>query len=335
MKKSKPRVSIAIPTYNGEEWIGQTLKSILHQSFRDFEIVVSDDGSQDNTLDVIKKFKDKRIRIVQNPKNLGYGKNLQALSKLVKGEILFLMGQDDILAKDALLKIHQCFAASKTIGAVARPYFWFDRDINKPIRAKNQLNPRKDELVRINHPFWKVIEVLKTIDQLSGLAFRRKFLDEPFHQDIFVSHVYPFLSIFKKHPVVFLKDYTVGVRIRSSQTRHLSSVYQKSPVKSWIEMFNHVLYEKKFEKLKKACIKNFAAKNYIGLVQIKNYAKYTCLLREIFFLLYYRWENIFSLSFWFFSLGCLIIPARLLIPLVDWYKNEINSRRLKNIKLNR
>ena len=48
-------------------------------------------------------------------------------------------------------------------------------------------------------------------------------------------------------------------------------------------------------------------------------------------LLKYRWQNIYNLQFWFFSLGCIIIPAQLLIQMVDWYKNKINSNRLKSI----
>jgi len=79
-------------------------------------------------------------------------------------------------------------------------------------------------------------------------------------------------------------------------------------------------------------IKNFVAKNYVGLVQIKNYAKFKYLLREVWMLLKYRPENVFSLQFWFFSLGCVVMPPFLLIPLVDWYKDKLYSRKLKNIR---
>ena len=74
-----------------------------------------------------------------------------------------------------------------------------------------------------------------TLDQLSGLAYRVKFMDIPFHPDCFPCHIYPFASIFKKHPVVFLKDYNVAVRIATSQTRFISSIYEKSPMQSWLD----------------------------------------------------------------------------------------------------
>jgi len=155
----------------------------------------------------------------------------------------------------------------------------------------------------------------------------------PFHDDIFPCHVYPFASILKKHPIVFLKDYNLAVRIASSQCRSVSSIYNKSPVQSWVDFFNAVFPGTEFEALRNYCIKNYVAKNYVGLVQIRNYAQYKYLLREIWLLLKYRWENIFNLKFWFFSLGCIVMPPFILIPLVDWYKNKINSKNLTHIKI--
>lgn len=326
------KFSILMPTYNGANFIHETLSSILSQSFANYEIIISDDNSCDATEDVAMSFNDKRINFYKNNSNLGYSKNLREGSKKVGGDIIYLMGQDDILGEDALLNSYKAFKLSEDIGAVTRPYYWFDKDINKPVRAKRQLNPKRDEMVKITDPYQKIIRVFQTLDQLSGLALRRKYMDLDFHEDIFPCHVYPFTSIFKNHPIVFLKDYSVAVRIRSSQSRNVSSIYDKSPLQSWVDMFNNVFYEHHFNKIKNYCIKNFVAVNYVGLVQIKNYTKYKYLWREIWLLLRYRWQNIFSLPFWFFCFGTIIIPPFLLIPLVDWYKNKINSSRLKVIK---
>jgi len=297
-----------------------------------YDLIVVDDCSKDNTEEVVKKIRDKRIKYFKNKQNLGYSGNLEECRKKATGDIIYLMGQDDILGKDALLNTYHVFNLSEDVGAVTRPYFWFDKEVEVPVRAKKQLNPLKDETVFIKDDPKKIKAVFETLDQLSGLAYRRKYMDLPFHPDIFPCHVYPFASIFKKHPVVFLRDYNIAVRISSSQTRSLSSIYEKSPMKSWKEMFDNVFYEKKYQKIKNYLIKNFVAVNYVGLVQLRNYAKFEYFLREIFYLLKYRVENLFSFYFWFYSLGCLITHPSLLIPLVDLYKNEINSKRLKNIK---
>jgi glycosyltransferase involved in cell wall biosynthesis len=312
--------------------IGETLKSILTQSFSNFEIIVNDDASTDETEKVVNSFNDPRIKFFRNDENLGYPQNLEKTRQHAQGEILFLMGQDDILAKDALKNIQKAFEMSPEIGAVTRPYFWFDAKIERPVRAKGQMNPAADEIVRITDKPERVDLVFQTLDQLSGLAYRKEFFDRPFHADVFTSHIHPFASIFKKHPIVFLKDYSVAVRISSSQSRKVSSIYEKSPMQSWAEMFETVFPEEKFAQLRKHLILNFVAKNYVGLVQIRNYAKYRYLWREIFLLLKYRWQNIFSFQFWFFSLGCIVMPPALLIPLGDWYKEKINSRIIKKIK---
>lgn len=328
------KFNILMPAYNGANLIGETLRSILTQSFTNYEIIIIDDNSCDATEDVVMSFDDKRVKFYKNNINLGYSRNLKECSKKVSGDIIYLMGQDDILGKDALMNTYKAFKISENIGAVTRPYYWFDKDINKPVRAKEQLNLERDEIIKITDPYQKIIRVFQTLDQLSGLALRRKYMDLDFHEDIFPSHVYPFASIFKNHPIVFLKDYNVAVRIRSSQCRSVSSIYDRSPLQSWVDMFNSIFYEERFNKLKKHCIKNFVAVNYVGLVQIRNYARYRYLLREIWLLIKYRPKNIISFKFWFFSLGCLLMPPCLLIPLVDWYKNKVNSSKLRYIKFN-
>jgi len=336
INRKELKFSILIPTYNAGEVLSETLMSILAQSYTNFEIIINDDASTDNTEKVVNKFQqlDSRIALYKNSKNLGYPKNLELCRQKANGEIIYLMGQDDILGDDALLNTYAAFTLSDDIGAVTRPYFWFDNDITLPVRAIRQLNLENDTIVTINDDINDIIKVFETLGQLSGLAYRRIYMDMPFHEDIFPCHIYPFLSIFKKHPIVFLSDYNIAVRIASSQTRKISSIYAKSPILSWKEMIDDVFSESEFEDFKKKIVANSIAVNYLGLIQIKNYAKYRYLFREIYYLLKFRFKNIFSFQFWFFSLGTMIIPSSMLKSMVDWYKNKINSRQLNHIKFN-
>jgi len=330
MKKLK--FSICMPTYNGSQWIKETIKSILSQSFQDFEIIVSDDCSKDDTVEVIKKLKDKRIKIHQNKVNLGYGKNLQVLRKLAKGDILFLMGQDDILLKDALLKTHNALLLDEDIGVVTRPYYWFNEEVRKPVRAIMPYDESKDAVISVFDGKKEVQKIFESVGQLSGLAYRRKYMNMDFHKETFPAHIYPFASITKKHKVVYLKDYTVAVRIESSQTRFKLTIYDISPTKSWVKMFKTVYRGKKYENIRKAGTEQMV-KNFIGLVQLKNYSTFRNLLREILILVKLRPINIFNPKFWFFSLGTVLIPRGTLILLVDNYKNKILSRKLKDIEI--
>jgi len=330
--KKQLKFSICMPAYNGGEVIGETIKSILSQSFKNYDFIIVNDDSSDNTAEVIKSFKDPRIKYFKNKKNLGYSKNLEVCRKKAKNPILFLMGQDDILAKETLQKVHDTFVNHPQIGALTRVYYWFDEDIKKPVRAKFPISKKHDSIVSVDDDPKKIVFMFRSLDQLSGLAYRRKWMDRGFHQDIFPCHVYPFASIFKKHPVYFMKDYTIAVRVGTSQSRSISGIYQISPLQSWVNMFNRVFQEKKFKELRKYMIKNFVANNYVGLVQIKNYSTMKFLLREIFLLVKHRKDNLFHPGFWFFSLGTIIIPRKILIPLVDSFKNRILSQALKEIK---
>lgn len=326
------KFSIGLPTYNGAQWIGEALKSIFSQSFQNFEIIISDDCSEDETQKVIKKFKEKRIKIHTNERNLGYGKNLQVLRGMVNGEILFLMGQDDILLKDTLFKTHRAFLQGEEIGVVTRPYYWFDEDAAKPVRAIIPYDENKDAVISIFDGKREVQKIFESLGQLSGLAYRVNYLDTDFHEETFPAHIYPFAAITKKYKVVYLKDYTVAARITSSQTRFKSSIYDISPTESWVKMFNTVYKEEKYREVRNAGIEQMA-KNFVGLVQLKNYSTFNNLIREIFILLKSRPINLLDLRFWFFSLGTILVPRRILIWLVDDYKRKFLSRRLKNIEI--
>jgi glycosyltransferase involved in cell wall biosynthesis len=325
----KPKVSILMPVYNGGEALRTTLRNIRAQSYQDYEMVVNDDSSTDNTEEIVKSFGDPRIKY-DRTEHVGYSKNLEKCRQRAIGEILFLMGQDDILARGVLQRTIDAFN-DPDVGAVTRAYFWFDDDIRHPVRAVRQLNPEKDEIIRVTDSFDRIADVFHTVGQLSGLALRTKFVDYPIHDDIFTAHIYPFASILKKHPVVFLSGYTLAVQIRTSQCRAVSSIYEKSPVQSWVDMYNTVFNEPEYETLRKRLIRDHAATNYMGLVQLRNYSRFPNLLREIGVLVRNRPMNLVSPAFWFFSLGTIIMPPCLLIPLVDWFKKRIHSLNYRNI----
>ena len=172
------------------------------------------------------------------------------------------------------------------------------------------------------------------LGQLSGLAFRIKYLEDSFftQENDWIAHGYPFMHIFKNYPVVFLKNYQVAVRIGFNAIKQRGSpAYNTSPTQNWINMLNEVLYEKKFQAFKNYFIKKIIASNYLGLIQIKCYSGLKFLLREIFYMIKYDWLNIFSINFWLFSLGCIVIPSPVLTRIVDYYKNKINRSMIKKI----
>lgn len=100
------RISIIIPTYNTEKYIERCLKSILSQSFTDFEILVIDDGSSDRTGEIVQKYvkQDKRIVYVKQ-KHMGTGKARNSGLELAQGELIAFIDSDDYVDIDYLEKL--------------------------------------------------------------------------------------------------------------------------------------------------------------------------------------------------------------------------------------
>jgi len=98
MNSKHTLVSIAMCTYNGERFITEQLKSIIEQSLKNIEIIITDDCSSDKTIQIIKKFQeqDSRIKLYQNKSNLGFIKNFEKAISLCNGEYIALADQDDI-----------------------------------------------------------------------------------------------------------------------------------------------------------------------------------------------------------------------------------------------
>lgn len=108
------RISIAMATYNGERFIHEQLDSFARQSRLPDELVVSDDGSSDRTLDIVESFARSApfsVRIYQNKINLGYALNFDRAIQECTGDMIFLSDQDDYWFPEKLARIEKEFAA--------------------------------------------------------------------------------------------------------------------------------------------------------------------------------------------------------------------------------
>ncbi|MCR4610434.1 MAG: glycosyltransferase [Lachnospiraceae bacterium] len=103
-KSNKPLVSVCIPTYNNEDYILETINCIRYQSYRKLEIIVVDDASSDNTLEVVNSIEDKRLKVVKNDTNLGMAGNWNKCLSLCKGKYIKLMCADDLIHRRLIEK---------------------------------------------------------------------------------------------------------------------------------------------------------------------------------------------------------------------------------------
>ncbi|NJR40488.1 MAG: glycosyltransferase family 2 protein [Leptolyngbyaceae cyanobacterium CSU_1_4] len=130
-----PIVSVCIPTYNGEKYFKSCLDSVLSQTFSDFELLIIDDQSTDTTVSIAQEYakQDSRIRIIQNPQNLGLVGNWNRCIELSRGEWIKFVFQDDLIAPTCLEKM---LAASQPESSIVccRRNFIFDDSTPKNIR---------------------------------------------------------------------------------------------------------------------------------------------------------------------------------------------------------
>ena len=97
-------VSIILPVFNEEKNVRQTIENICNQSFQDFELIIVNDGSVDNSQEIIDSMQDKRIRRVLNKKNKGLTKTLNVGLGLAKGRFVAIANCGDVWNKDKLRK---------------------------------------------------------------------------------------------------------------------------------------------------------------------------------------------------------------------------------------
>lgn len=113
-----PRVTVFMPVYNSSKYIKKSIQSILNQSYKDFELLIIDDGSTDNSLDVINSFNDERIKVFKNYENKGLPYTRNRGLNLASGEYIAIMDSDDIAMKNRLEKQVNFLDSNKDIQIV-------------------------------------------------------------------------------------------------------------------------------------------------------------------------------------------------------------------------
>lgn len=100
------KIDILLATYNGEKFVKEQIESILNQTYENFNLIISDDASTDNTLNILEEYekKDTRIKVFKKEKNKGLIDNFEFLLKNVTSDYFMFSDQDDIWKKDKIEK---------------------------------------------------------------------------------------------------------------------------------------------------------------------------------------------------------------------------------------
>lgn len=142
-----PTISVIMPTYNSEKYISSAIESILQQTFEDFEFIIIDDASTDQTYDIICSYHDKRITRIRNQRNLGVAACINKGILIAHSEFIARMDSDDISKPDRFQKQVQFMNANSNLGISGTHMEIID---NKGKVIKEHLKKIGDETIKVS-----------------------------------------------------------------------------------------------------------------------------------------------------------------------------------------
>jgi glycosyltransferase involved in cell wall biosynthesis len=131
-KDNKYIVTVLMPVYNGEKYLGEAIASILNQDFKNFQLLLINDGSEDASLNIMQSFKDDRIKIINNEQNIGLIKTLNKGLDAIQTKYIARMDADDVCEKNRLSQQVKFMEMHPEIGA-SGSYYYLKRGPKKAI----------------------------------------------------------------------------------------------------------------------------------------------------------------------------------------------------------
>lgn len=232
--------SVCMATYNGEKYIKQQIESILFQLEKEDELIISDDGSSDKTLEIINSFNDNRIRIFSHIKpeclsNIKYNKsyyyatsNFENALKQAKGDYIFLSDQDDIWDKEKKIKMIT-YLKEKNADCVMCNFSTIDSTSNIILKKGFEISPIKKSLIQ---------KVIKSRFIGSSMCFTKELL----------TNCLPFPNKLRAHDlwigchakkIVFLD---VPLTLYRRHDENVSTGIGKSTNKLWYKIYYRIVF---------------------------------------------------------------------------------------------
>jgi len=238
-----PTVTVLMPVYNGEQFLRESLESILSQTFGDFEFLIIDDGSTDNTWNILQEYAgaDKRIILIQNPQNIGLTRTLNCGLELARGKYIARMDADDVSLPNRLQKQVEYMELHPEVGVLGTDVSYID-STGKVLRRGLAKHERIESPALVRWKlFWKcalyhpTVMVRRALLEQTGLSYEPEFETA---QD------YSLWAHLSHHTVVTcLPDVTVYYRIlhtsisrsRSEEQRHVTKTVMQRELSKFLD----------------------------------------------------------------------------------------------------
>ncbi len=201
------KVSIVMCAYNVAPYIDRAIQSVLHQTYTDWELIISDDKSTDETVAILEKYlSDSRIKLYRHDNNVGYVANKNRAFNYATGELLTQLDSDDTSTPDRIALQVAAFQNNPDIKICGSNYTIIDTE-DRILETKSY---NKDFLVTelaLEYPFW-----------YPGLMFRRELLTEfgnfsEYFNGIYGDDHFWTMRVNTRYPIYFIKKALYGYRI--------------------------------------------------------------------------------------------------------------------------
>lgn len=258
-----PKISICIPTYNGADYLQEALDSISIQSFRDFEVIISDDASSDNTLKMVQAFKEHSrfpVYIFHHTPH-GIGANWNNCLKHIKGKYIKFLFQDDVMEKECLHKMVKVMETNTNIGLVAsKRSFIIEDNVNNNVTKEwfdkygdlqKGYSPSDGVFILTKDIFKSEIfmtDPKNKIGEPSTVLFRKSILDEVgyFNEELKQILDYEYwYRILKKHPIAIINEPLIKFRLHQNQ---VTNVNRNQDINDY-KLYEQILYKHYFKLL--------------------------------------------------------------------------------------
>ncbi len=202
----QPLVSVILPVFNTEKYIAKSIQSILDQTFTNFELIIINDGSTDNTETIIKRFRDPRIVYVENPGNKGLIFSLNRGIDVARSDIIARMDADDVAIGSRLKKQYEFLLSHPDYGLVASQVQLIDEN-GKYLEIWKDAKHEEDIFYKLHF-----VNVLYH----STVMFRRKLVQDLGGYDKDALHMEDYalwLKLSKKTKIYQFNEVLVNLRI--------------------------------------------------------------------------------------------------------------------------
>ncbi len=255
--KLKPLISVCIPAYNAEQHIAATIQSVLNQSYQNFELIIVDDASTDNTQGIINSFSDKRIQQHKNQNNEGPIKTWNRVLSLAKGEYIKILCHDDILYIHNLSTHLQVFLDHPKLSLSVSNRDIINND-GKIISSIKQF--KRKEVVEGKALFLNTLKTGRnTMGEPHAILFKKQIIDE--NSIVFDDNFYLIDLEFYAKVLLYGNAYTINERLSAFRISKKSASVKmsKEQANGYIQFMKKItlqrdyklsLYQKKMIPLK-------------------------------------------------------------------------------------